>query len=97
MPWVEENSLPAQVTGGGLSLRSDLINLIKASLLSAWDDSLGCATEGTSKMSLFILMSVTRANHVPKEAAAEAKNHNNNKKSIGQWCVNCVRPFANVM
>lgn len=34
-PWVEENGIMAQVIGGGPSLISDLINLIKAPSLVA--------------------------------------------------------------
>lgn len=34
-PWVEENGIMAQVIGGGPSLMSDLINLIKTPSLVA--------------------------------------------------------------
>lgn len=34
-PWVEENGIMAQVIGGGPSLISDLINLIKTASLDA--------------------------------------------------------------
>lgn len=47
VPWVEENGIIAQVIGGGASLISDLINLIKApSLLSPGCFSGTARTEG---------------------------------------------------
>lgn len=44
-------------------------------------------------MSLFILSAIP-ANSILKETAAEAKNK---KKSIGRFCLNCGRPFPNVI
>lgn len=53
MPWVEENGIIAQVIGGGPSLISDLINLIRAPSLLLQGCFLGTAgTEGALRNGL---------------------------------------------
>lgn len=92
-PWVEGNGITAQVSGGGPSLTSDLINLIKTSSTVAGMFLEERCNRGffSPGMGLSILMTVINTNIIHGQSAARSG------KSTRLRCVNRGGPFPNVV